>query len=149
MESKNVRWRPILLLLSQGYNSVLTTEHVTKKVKYWLCIMSETGFNSDRLDKGTSVYQKSFSNVSNALTRSLSSSNHLNIRLSNAIAESYLVYLNTVSEFGKSWSYIYELEKILRSRMRRIIDERFREEDFIGALSDTVTDFQNYQRALV
>lgn len=109
--------------------------------------MSETGFNSDRL--GTSVYQRSFSNVSNALTRSLSSSNQLNIRLSNAIAESYLVYLNTVSEYGKSWSYIYELEKILRSRMCRIIDERFREEDFIGALSDTVTDFQNYQRALV
>ncbi len=111
--------------------------------------MSETGFNSDRLDKGTSVYQRSFSNISNALTRSLSSSNQLNLRLSNAIAESYLVYLNTVSEYGKSWSNIYELEKILRSRMRRIIDERFREEDFIGALSDTVTDFQNYQRALV
>jgi hypothetical protein len=64
--------------------------------------MSETGFNLDRLDKGTSVYPRSFSNISNALTRSLSSSNQLNLRLTNAIAESYLVYLNTVSEYGKS-----------------------------------------------
>jgi len=95
-----------LLLLSQGYNGVLITEHAIKKVKYWLCIMSETGFNSDRLDKGTSVYQRSFSNISNALTTSLSSSNQLNLRLSNAIAESYLVYLNTVSEYGTSWSNI-------------------------------------------
>jgi|GEM_PF-5426738 len=37
---------------------------------------------------------------------------------------------------------IYELEKILRSRMRRIIDERFGEEDFIGAFQILLTTFR-------
>ena len=70
--------------------------------------MSETGFNSDRLDKGASVYLSSFSDICNAFTRSLSSSSQFNLRLFNAFAESYLVYLDTVSEYGKSWSNIYE-----------------------------------------
>ena len=37
---------------------------------------------------------------------------------------------------------IYDLEKILRSRMRRIIDEMFREEDFIGAFQILLTTFR-------
>lgn len=68
--------------------------------------------------------------------------------MSNAFAESYLIYLNTVSEYGKSWSNIYELEKILRSRIRRTIDERFREKDFIGALSDTISDFSELSKVI-
>lgn len=127
---------------------MLITERVTKKVNYWLGIMSETGFNSDRFDKGTSVYQSSFSNICNALAHSLSSSNQFSLRLSSAFAESYVVYLNTVSEYGKSWSNIYELEKIVRSRIRRTIDERFREKDFIGALSDTISDFSELSKSI-
>ena len=68
--------------------------------------------------------------------------------MSNAFAESYLIYLNTVSEYGKSWSNIYELEKILRNRIRRTIDERFREKDFIGALSDTISDFSELSKVI-
>lgn len=68
--------------------------------------------------------------------------------MSNAFAESYLIYLNTVSEYGKSWSNIYELEKILRSRIRRTIDERFREKYFIGALSDTISDFSELSKVI-
>lgn len=68
--------------------------------------------------------------------------------MSNAFAESYLIYLNTVSEYGKSWSNIYELEKILRSRIRRTIDERFREKYFIGALSDAISDFSELSNVI-
>jgi class III poly(R)-hydroxyalkanoic acid synthase PhaC subunit len=110
--------------------------------------MSETGFNSDRLDKGASVYLSSFSDICNAFTRSLSSSSRFNLRLFNAFAESYLVYLHTVSEYGKSWSNIYELEKILRRRTRRTIDERFRKKDFMGALSDTISDFSELSKGI-
>lgn len=127
---------------------MLITERVAKKVNYWLGIMSETGFNSDRFDKSTSAYQSPFSNICNALAHSLSSSNQFSLRLSNAFAESYVVYLNTVSEYGKSWSNIYELEKIVRSRIRRTIDERFREKDFIGALSDTISDFSELSKSI-
>ena len=110
--------------------------------------MNETGFNSDRADKDISIYQSSFPKIGDALMRTLSSTNQFSLRLSNVFAESYLIYLNTVPEYGKSWSNIYELEKILRSRIRKTIDERFRKEDFIGALSDTIRDFSELSKSI-
>jgi class III poly(R)-hydroxyalkanoic acid synthase PhaC subunit len=105
-------------------------------------------YNSDQFGKETSLHEKSLSDIYGAFIRTLSSSNQFSLRLSNAFAESYLIYLNTVSEHGKSWSNIYELEKILRSRIRRTIDERFREKDFIGALSDTISDFSELSKVI-
>lgn len=76
-------------------------------------VIAKTGFSPDQYEKGTLVYETSFSNIYNAFTRILSSSIQFNLRLCNTFAESYIIYLNTVSEYGKSWSNIYELEKIL------------------------------------
>jgi hypothetical protein len=61
--------------------------------------------------------------------------------LSNAFAEAYPMYLNTISEYNKSWKNLSELDKILRSRFRKAFDEKFIEEDFVNRLSDTVTSY--------
>lgn len=109
--------------------------------------MDKTGFSPDQYEKGTLVYETSFSNIYNAFTRILSSSIQFNLRLCNTFAESYIIYLNTVSEYGKSWSNIYELEKILRGRVRETFDERFREGDFTSALSDVITDYSELSKS--
>jgi len=110
--------------------------------------MNKIVYNSGQFGKGTSVYENPLLNIYDAFTRTLSSLNQFSLRLSNAFAESYLIYLNTVSEYGKSWSNMNELEKILRSRIRLTIDERFREKDFIGALSDTISDFSDLSKGI-
>jgi class III poly(R)-hydroxyalkanoic acid synthase PhaC subunit len=112
-----------------------------------IAIMDKTGFSPDQYEKGTLVYETSFSNIYNAFTRILSSSIQFNLRLCNTFAESYIIYLNTVSEYGKSWSNIYELEKILRGRVRETFDERFREGDFTSALSDVITDYSELSKS--
>jgi polyhydroxyalkanoate synthase len=61
--------------------------------------------------------------------------------LSNAFAEAYPIYLNTISEYNKSWKNLSELDKILRSRFRKAFDEKFIEEDFVNTLSDTITNY--------
>lgn len=66
--------------------------------------------NSDQYKNGSSVYFNSFSNIHNAFTQMLPSSARFDLKLYNAFAEAYLVYPNTVSEYGKSWSNIYELK---------------------------------------
>ena len=109
--------------------------------------MDKTGFSPDQLEKGTLVYGTSFSNIYNAFTHILSSLIQFNLRLRNTFAESYIIYLNTVSEYGKSWSNIYELEKILRGRVRETFDERFREGDFTSALSDVITDYSELSKS--
>ena len=94
--------------------------------------MDKTGFSPDQYEKGTLVYETSI---------------QFNLRLCNTFAESYIIYLNTVSEYGKSWSNIYELEKILRGRVRETFDERFREGDFTSALSDVITDYSELSKS--
>ncbi len=64
-----------------------------------------------------------------------------NLTLYNAFAEAYPIYLNTISEYDKSWKNLSELDKILRSRFRKAFDEKFIEEDFVNTLSDTVTSY--------
>ena len=41
--------------------------------------------------------------MSNVFARALSNSTQFNTELSNAFAEAYPIYLNTISEYNKSW----------------------------------------------
>jgi polyhydroxyalkanoate synthase subunit PhaC len=79
-----------------------------------------------------------FMNMHNAFNTALSSSTQFNTELYNVFAEAYLIYLNTISEYDRSWKDFMELDKTLRSRFNKIFDEKFREERFVNALSDTV-----------
>jgi polyhydroxyalkanoate synthase subunit PhaC len=98
--------------------------------------------HSDQYDKNIfSLYVDSFAETFNAFARALSSSAQFNIALSNAFSQSYPVYLNTISEYNKSWKDLSELDKVLRSRYRKAFDEKFRDVDFINRLSDVITSY--------
>ena len=102
---------------------------------------------SDQYSKTVySSYVDSFINMSKTLARAVSSSAQFNIILSNAFAQSYPIYLNTISEYNKSWKDLSELDKILRSRFRRAFDIKFREEHFINTLSDTITRYSEFAK---
>jgi len=100
---------------------------------------------SSRLDQYNknvfSLYADFFAKTFNAFTRVLSSSAQFNIVLSNAFSLSYPIYVNTISEYNKSWKNLSELDKVLRSRFRKAFDEKFRDADFIDRLSDVITSY--------
>jgi class III poly(R)-hydroxyalkanoic acid synthase PhaC subunit len=64
-----------------------------------------------------------------------------NTELYRVFGEAYPIYLNTISEYNKSWKDLSELDKILRSKFREVFDERFREERFVNTLSDTIASY--------
>ena len=104
--------------------------------------MATTNSSSDQYNNGSfSSYVNSFIDIFNAFFRAWSSTAHFNLTLSNAFAEAYPIYLNTISEYNKSWKNLSELDKILRSRFRKAFDEKFIEEDFVNTLSDTITSY--------
>ena len=80
-------------------------------------------------------------NESNIFSRAFLLSMQFNIKLCNALAESYPIYLSTISEYNQSWKNLSELDKILRSRFRKFLDEKFREESFVNTLSDTIASY--------
>jgi polyhydroxyalkanoate synthase subunit PhaC len=86
-------------------------------------------------------YDNTFVDVSNAFARALSNTNRFNITLCDAFADSFSIYFNTISEYNKSWKDLSELDKILRNRFRKAFDEKFREENFVNALSDTISSY--------
>ena len=97
---------------------------------------------SDQYNKSIfSSYADSFIGTSKALARALFDSAQFNIMLSNAFAQSYPIYINTISEYNRSWKDLSELDKILRNRFRKDLDEKFREKDFINTLSKTITSY--------
>jgi polyhydroxyalkanoate synthase subunit PhaC len=91
-------------------------------------------------------YDNSFIDISNAFARALLNTTQFNMILSNAFADAYPIYLNAISEYNKSWKDLSELDKILRSRFRKAFDEKFREENFVNALSDTITSYSELAR---
>ena len=86
--------------------------------------------------------------TSNIFARALLSSTQFNIKLYNAFAESYPIYLSTISEYNQSWKNLSELDKILRSRFRKYLDEKFREEGFVNTLSDTITSYSKLAKII-
>jgi polyhydroxyalkanoate synthase subunit PhaC len=104
--------------------------------------MATTTSHSDQSNKSIfSLYADSFIDTSRTLARVSTSCAQLIIILSTAFAQSYPIYLNTISEYNKSWKNLSELDKVLRSRFRKAFDEKFREADFINTLSDAITNY--------
>jgi polyhydroxyalkanoate synthase len=97
---------------------------------------------SDQYEKNIfSLYVDSLAETFNAFARALSSSAQFNVVLFNAFSRSYSVYLNTISEYNKSWKNLSELDKVLRSRYRKAFDEEFRDVNFINRLSNVITSY--------
>src|ERR671910_1946360 len=104
--------------------------------------MATNTSHSDQSNKNIfSLYADTFIDTCKALAHVSTSSAQLSIILSNAFARSYPIYLNTISEYNRSWKDLSELDKILRSRFRKAFDEKFREEVFINTLSDAITSY--------
>ena len=80
-------------------------------------------------------------NMYNVFFRALSNSTQFNLKLYNAFAQAYPIYLGTIYEYKKSWKDLSELDKILRSRFRKVFDEKFREKRVVNTLSDTVASY--------
>jgi hypothetical protein len=80
--------------------------------------MTTTAPHSDQYSK--SVFSRnanSFADISKALARALSSTAQFNIVLSNAFSQSYPIYLNTLSEYNKSWKNLSELDRVLKKQI--------------------------------
>ena len=87
-------------------------------------------------------------NISDAFAEVLSSSTRFNIELWNAFAETYPIYLSTVSEYEKSWKDLTELDTVLRSKFRKTLDEKFRQHKFVSSLSDTVASYSKLAKII-
>ena len=55
------------------------------------------------------------------------------------------IYLGIVFD-PSSGQNLKELEKTVRTRIQTMFDERFRHEDFINALSDTIAVFSDFAK---
>ena len=69
----------------------------------------------------------------------LTNSSRFNEKIFKTFSEAYSVYLKiTLEEFSKD---LPELEKHVRSKISDIFNLRFREEDFVSTLSDTLASY--------
>jgi polyhydroxyalkanoate synthase subunit PhaC len=110
-------------------------------------MMTTTSSNLDQYPQSTfPFYYSSLIEISDAFSRALLNTTQFNIILSNAFANAYPIYINTISEYNKSWKNLSELDQILRSRFRKAFDEKFREDNFVNTLSDTVTSYSDLAR---
>ena len=69
----------------------------------------------------------------------------LSWKLSQAFVDAYSIYLGIVFD-PSSGQNLKELEKTVRTRIQTMFDERFRHEDFINALSDTIAVFSDFAK---
>jgi polyhydroxyalkanoate synthase subunit PhaC len=97
--------------------------------------------NNNKNKNNLPFYDSPFVNMSNVFFRTLSYSTQFNLNLCNAFAQAYPIYLGTIYEYKKSWKDLSELDKILRSRFRKVLDEKFREESFVNTLADTIASY--------
>jgi polyhydroxyalkanoate synthase subunit PhaC len=105
-------------------------------------LMDRPYYGSDQYDRSIfSLYDRFLINTSNAFSRALSNSTHFNKELFNTFAEAYWTYVGTISESNRSWKDLAELEKTLRSKYRKLFDEKFREETFVNILSCTIASY--------
>jgi predicted nucleotide-binding protein (sugar kinase/HSP70/actin superfamily) len=82
-----------------------------------------------------SFYESSFIDASNAVAQALSTSTQFNMKLYNVFTTAYHIYINTISEYNKSWKDLSELDKVLRSKFLNALDEKFREKEISLVLS--------------
>ena len=77
-------------------------------------------YNTNNKDSIFPFYDKFFMNsMSNVFARALSNSTQFNTELYNAFAKAYQIYLDTISEYNRSWKDFAELDKALRSRFHK------------------------------
>ena len=98
-------------------------------IKYTLVIfMAIDTSRSDYYNENIflSLYPAPLIEMFETFSRTITSSTRFNVALSNAFSQSYPIYLNTISEYNKSWKDLSELDKILRSRFQKTFDEKFR-----------------------
>jgi polyhydroxyalkanoate synthase len=79
--------------------------------------------------------------------RTLISSSRFNETLFSAFSEAYSVFIRTNLEGNNIARDSPELENIVRSRIRDVFNVRFREEDFVSALSDTVASYSELAKS--
>jgi polyhydroxyalkanoate synthase len=97
--------------------------------------------NNNKNESDLPFYDSPLINMSNVFFRALSYSTQFNLNLCNAFAQAYPIYLGTIYEYKKSWKDLSELDKLLRSRFRKVFDEKFREESFVNTLADTIASY--------
>ena len=97
--------------------------------------------NNSKNESNLPFYDSPLINMSNVFFRALSYSAQFNLNLCNAFAQAYPIYLGTIYEYKKSWKDLSELDKLLRSRFRKVFDEKFREESFVNTLADTIASY--------
>jgi polyhydroxyalkanoate synthase subunit PhaC len=103
--------------------------------------------NRDQYQESTfPFYYSSLIDISDTFSRTLLNTTQFNIILSKAFVDAYPIYINTISEYTKSWKNLSELDQILRSRFRKAFNEKFREDNFVNTLSDTVTSYSELAR---
>jgi class III poly(R)-hydroxyalkanoic acid synthase PhaC subunit len=80
-------------------------------------------------------------NITDVFGEVISSCTQFNIELWNAFTQAYPIWLSTASEYNKSWKNLSELDKVLRIKFRKTLDEKFRDQGFVNSLSDIVTSY--------
>jgi polyhydroxyalkanoate synthase subunit PhaC len=70
-----------------------------------------------------------------------------NEKIFNIFSEAYSVYLKTILEDDNVTKDLPELQKIVRSRISNIFNQRFREADFVSTLSDTVASYSTLAKS--
>ena len=86
--------------------------------------------------------------ITDAFAEALSNSMRFYTEFWNAFTQTYSIYLSTVFEYGKSWQDLSELDRVLRSKSRKALDEKFREQKFVNSLSDTVASYSKLARIM-
>jgi polyhydroxyalkanoate synthase len=97
--------------------------------------------NNNKNESNIHFYESPLINMYNVFFRALSYSTQFNLNLCNAFVQAYPIYLGTIYEYKKSWKDLSELDKLLRSRFRKVFDEKFREESFVNTLADTIASY--------
>jgi polyhydroxyalkanoate synthase len=87
-------------------------------------------------------------NITDVFTELLPSSMQFNIQLWSAFVESYPIYLTTISEYDKSWKDMSGLDTALRSKFRKALDDKFRQDKFVNSLSDNVASYSKLANVL-
>ena len=84
---------------------------------------------------------ENFIHLRDTFYSALTNFSRFNEKIFNTFSEAYSVYLKTILEGNNISKDLPELEKIVRSRISNIFNLRFREEDFVSTLSDTVASY--------
>jgi polyhydroxyalkanoate synthase subunit PhaC len=93
------------------------------------------------------LYEQNFIDLRDAFYGASTNFSRFSEEIFKAFSEAYSVYLKTLLEDGNVTKDLPELEKIVRSRISNIFNLRFREEDFVSTLSDSVASYSTLAKS--